>query len=260
MSKDIKELCFDGTGRTGIVTGASSGLGVTFAEALAEIGVNLVICARRKRQLEKVADGLNRRFEVEVVPFECDVTDQNRVRQMVEETVDRFGSLEILINNAGTSAINPSVEMPLDDWKKVIEVNLTGVFICSREAAKEMIKNSYGKIINIASIYGEVGDIFNAAPYYASKGGVVNLTRSLAIEWAKHKINVNAIAPGFFPSEMTEDLFKDEDTLEYIKSRTPINRIGDLRDLKAAIIYLASPGSDYVTGQTLFVDGGWTAL
>lgn len=260
MSKDIKELCFDGTGRTGIVTGGSSGLGITFAEALAEIGVNLVICARREKQLEMVADGLNKRFDAEVVPFVCDVTDQKRVREMVEETVDRFGSLEILVNNAGTSAINPSVDMPLEDWKKVVEVNLTGVFICSRESAKAMMENNYGKIINIASIYGEVGDIFNAAPYYASKGGVVNLTRSFAVEWAKHNIKVNAIAPGFFPSEMTEDLFKDKDTLEYIKSRTPLNRVGNPQDLKAAVIFLAAPGSDYITGQTLFVDGGWTAL
>jgi gluconate 5-dehydrogenase len=259
VSKSVRDLCFEVEGQSAIVTGASSGLGITFAEALAEMGVNQIICARRLEQLEKVADGLNKRFDAKVMPFQCDVTQEDQVQAMVDEAVDQFGSLEILINNAGTAAISPSVDMPLDDWKKVIEVNLTGVFICSRIAARVMMEQNYGKIVNIASIYGEVGDVFAAAPYYASKGGVVNLTRSLAVEWAPNKINVNAIAPGFFPSEMTEDIFADEETFEYIKSRTPLNRVGVPTDLKAALIYLVSPGSDYVTGQTLLVDGGWTA-
>ena len=121
-------------------------------------------------------------------------------------------------------------------------------------------KEKYGKIINIASIYGAVGDIFPAAPYYASKGAVINLTRALAVEWAPHKINVNAIAPGFFPSEMTEEVFKDKQALQHILSRTPLGRTGEPLDLKAALVYLACPSSNYITGQTLFVDGGWTAL
>ena len=149
--------------------------------------------------------------------------------------------------------------MSLEEWKKVIDVNLTGVFLCARTAAREMIKKKYGKIVNIASIYGAVGDIFPTAPYYASKGAVINLTRALAIEWASYKINVNAIAPGFFPSEMTETVFRDEKTLKYILSRTPLGRTGEPLDLKAALTYLTSPASNYVTGQTLFVDGGWTA-
>jgi NAD(P)-dependent dehydrogenase (short-subunit alcohol dehydrogenase family) len=165
----------------------------------------------------------------------------------------------MLVNNAGTASISPSIDMSLEEWKKVIDVNLTGVFLCARTAAREMIKKNYGKIVNIASIYGAVGDIFPTAPYYASKGAVINLTRALAIEWAPYKINVNAIAPGFFPSEMTETVFRDENTLKYILSRTPLGRTGEPLDLKAALTYLASPASNYVTGQTLFVDGGWTA-
>jgi NAD(P)-dependent dehydrogenase (short-subunit alcohol dehydrogenase family) len=123
-----------------------------------------------------------------------------------------------------------------------------------------MMKRKYGKIVNVASIYGAVGDIFHAAPYYASKGAVINLTRAFAIEWAPYKVNVNAIAPGFFPSEMTEQVFKDKNAMKHILSRTPLGRTGEPLDLKAALLYLASPASNYVTGQTIFVDGGWTAL
>ncbi len=135
---------------------------------------------------------------------------------MVKTAVNQFGSLEILVNNAGIASLHPSVEMDIEEWKKVIDVNLTGVFLCARTAAREMAKKNYGKIVNIASIYGAVGDIFQAAPYYASKGAVINLTRAFAIEWTPHKINVNAIAPGFFPSEMTEQVFKDENALNQI--------------------------------------------
>jgi len=260
MSKKVQNLCFDVKGRSAIVTGASSGLGVVFAEALSEAGVNLVIAARRIERLEEVSRDLMDRLDVKVVPFRCDVTREDEVEAMVKKAVDEYGSLEIIVNNAGTAALAPSTELPLEDWKKVIDVNLTGVFTCARMAAREMIEKGYGKVVNIASIYGAVGDVFTASPYYASKGGVVNLTRSLAVEWAPHGINVNAIAPGFFPSEMTGPMFSDPDTLKYLLSRTPLGRLGDPVDLKAALIYLVSPGSDYVTGQTIFVDGGWTAL
>jgi len=254
------ELCFDIKGQTAIVTGASSGLGVTFAETLAERGVNLVIAARRYESLVKVAEELSSEHDVEVIPVKTDVTREDQVINMVKTATEKLGSLEILINNAGIASLSPSVDMSLEEWRKVIDVNLTGVFLCARTAAREMIKKNYGKIVNIASIYGAVGDIFPAAPYYASKGAVINLTRSFAIEWAPYKINVNAIAPGFFPSEMTESIFKDEKSLKHILSRTPLGRTGELLDLKAALIYLASPASNYVTGQTVFVDGGWTAL
>lgn len=260
MTKSVQQLCFEIKGSSAIVTGASSGLGATFAEALAESGVNLVVSARRMRKLEELSKDLEGRYGVNVVPFRCDVTKEEDVKAMVDKAVEENGSLEIIVNNAGTSALAPSTELPLEEWRKVIEVNLTGVFTCARTAAREMMKKRYGKVINVASIYGAVGDIFTASPYYASKGGVVNLTRALAVEWAPHGINVNAIAPGFFPSEMTNPIFEDKDTLNYIIGRTPLNRVGNPIDLKAALIYLASPGSNYVTGQTIYVDGGWTAL
>jgi len=252
--------CYDIEGQTAIVTGASSGLGVSFAEALAECGVNLVIAARRNEKLVKVAEDLTREHSVDVVPVQADVAQEDQVIKIVKTAVDRFGSLQIIVNNAGIGALNPSIQMPLEEWKRVIDVNLTGVFICARTAAREMIKNKYGKIVNIASIYGAVGDIFPTASYYASKGAVINLTRALAIEWAAYKINVNSIAPGFFPSEMTEQVFKDENALKHILSRTPLGRTGEPSDLKSVLLYLASPASNYVTGQTIFVDGGWTAL
>lgn len=254
------ELCFDIREQTAIVTGASSGLGVTFAETLAERGVNMVIAARRYEKLIKVAEDISSKYGVKVVPVQVDVSQEEQVINMMKTAIEKFGSIEILVNNAGAASLSPSVDMSLEEWKKVIDINLTGVFLCARTAAREMIKKKYGKIVNIASIYGAVGDIFPTAPYYASKGAVINLTRALAIEWAVYKINVNAIAPGFFPSEMTESVFRDEKALKYILSRTPLARTGESLDLKAALTYLASPASNYVTEQTIFVDGGWTAL
>jgi len=259
-SQAVMDLCFSIKGQTAIVTGASSGLGVTFAESLAEIGVNLVIAARRYEKLVKVAEDLSSKYKIKAVPVKTDVSQEDQVINMVDTAITNFGSLEILVNNAGVATISPSIDISLEEWKKVIDVNLTGVFLCARTAAREMINRKYGKIVNIASIYGAVGDIFHAAPYYASKGAVINLTRAFAVEWASYKINVNAIAPGFFPSEMTGPIFQDEKALNYIISRTALGRTGEPLDLKAALIYLASPASDYITGQTIFVDGGWTAL
>ena len=253
----VSEL-FDIKGKTAIVTGASSGLGIVFAETLAEMGVNLQIAARRFDKLETVADRL-RNYGVEVVPFRCDVSNHDNVEDLIEDAVINYGKIDILVNNAGISSAIPATEISMDEWREVIEVNLTGVFSCSRSAARQMIKqNTGGKIINISSIYGFGGDVFPASPYYASKGAVINLTRGLAAEWAKYRINVNAIAPGFFPSEMTQDIFRKPEYVEYIRNQTPLGRPGTEDDLKGAVAYLASGASDYVTGQTITVDGGWT--
>ncbi len=260
MDKRTFESCFNLKGQTAIVTGASSGLGVSFAEALAEGGANIVIAARRIDKLTQVAKNLKSSYNVNVLPVKTDVTDEGQVANMVHTAVREFGRIQILVNNAGAASLSPSVDMSVEEWKKVVDVNLTGVFLCARTVAREMIREKHGKIINIASIYGAVGDIFPAAPYYATKAAVINLTRAFAVEWAAYKVNVNAIAPGFFPSEMTVGVFQDKQALEHILSRTPLGRTGEPADLKAALLYLACRASDYVTGQTIFVDGGWTAL
>jgi NAD(P)-dependent dehydrogenase (short-subunit alcohol dehydrogenase family) len=245
-------------GKVAIVTGASSGLGVVFAEALAEMGANLELAARRIDKLNDVADKL-KLLNVKTRPFQCDVSKQEQVQGLIDDAVRAFGRLDIIVNNAGVAAMSPATDITLDEWNKVVSINLTGVFLCARTAARHMIKQGGGKIVNIASIYGAVGDVFPASPYYATKGAVINMTRDLAVEWAPYNIKVNAIAPGFFPSEMTEAIFQEPGYLEYIRKQTPLGRPGSPEDLKGAVVYLSSPASDYVTGQTIFVDGGWTA-
>ena len=245
-------------GKTAVVTGASSGLGVTFAKALAEMGANVELAARRVEKLNEVADDL-RALGVKARAFGCDVSKQENVQGLVDDTVKNFGRLDVIVNNAGVAAMSPATEISVDEWNKVVSVNLTGVFLSARTAARQMMKQGGGSVINIASIYGAVGDVFPASPYYATKGAVINMTRDLAVEWAPFKIRVNAIAPGFFPSEMTEAIFQDPGYMEYITKQTPLGRTGNPDDLKGAVVFLASSASDYVTGQTIFVDGGWTA-
>ncbi len=245
-------------GKVAVVTGASSGLGITFASALAEAGADVELAARRMDKLEEVARDV-RHLNVKARPFQCDVSKPDDVNGLVEDTVKTFGRLDIIVNNAGVAAMSPATEISVEDWNQVVSVNLTGVFLCARTAARQMIEQGLGKVVNISSIYGAVGDVFPASPYYATKGAVINLTRDLAVEWAPYKINVNGIAPGFFPSEMTEAIFKEPRYLEYINRQTPLGRTGNPDDLKGTLVYLASSASDYVTGQTIFVDGGWTA-
>ena len=249
---------FNLKGKVAVVTGSSSGLGITFAQALAEVGANIVLAARRVDKLNEAADTIAK-FGVKVRPIQCDVSQQSQVQSLMDETVKTFGRLDILVNNAGVVAMSPATDISVEDWNRVVSINLTGTFLSARTAAKQMMKQGGGKIVNIASIYGAVGDVFPASPYYATKGAVINLTRDLAVEWAPFKINVNAIAPGFFPSEMTEGIFADPHYLEYINKQTPLGRTGNAEDLKGAVVFLASSASDYVTGQTIFVDGGWTA-
>jgi NAD(P)-dependent dehydrogenase (short-subunit alcohol dehydrogenase family) len=249
---------FNLRGKVAVVTGASSGLGVVFAEALAEMGANVELAARRIEKLTEVANKL-KSLNVKSRPFQCDISKQEQVQALVDDVVKNFGSLDIIVNNAGVAAMSPATDISVEEWNKVVSVNLTGVFLCARTAARQMIKQGGGKVVNIASIYGAVGDVFPASPYYATKGAVINMTRDLAVEWAPFKIRVNAIAPGFFASEMTEAIFQDPGYLEYIRKQTPLGRPGNPDDLKGAVVYLASPASDYVTGQTIFVDGGWTA-
>jgi NAD(P)-dependent dehydrogenase (short-subunit alcohol dehydrogenase family) len=250
---------FDLTGRVAIVTGAGTGIGTQMAEALAELGADVVLCARRPERCEVVAVELAR-LGVRALALRCDVSDKTEVDALVERTVAEFGRIDVVVNNAGTSWGSPAVDHPLDAWQKVIGVNLTGVFLMSQAAARVMIEQGGGKIINISSVAADGSlppELMDAAAYTASKGGVNSLTRELAVKWARYGIMVNAIAPGWFPSEMSKGLLAERE--EGLLAEIPMGRFGGPDDLKGAVAFLASSASDFVTGQVLAVDGGDTA-
>lgn len=251
---------FDLTGKVAIVTGAGSGLGVTFAEGLAEAGAKVVCAGRRLQNIEKTAAGI-REAGHDAIAIQADVADEASVERMVQETVDRYGRVDILVNNAGVANVGPPESVALDDWKHVVEVNLTGVFLCSQVVAREMIRaGNGGSMINIASILGAGASEPSAATAYAAtKGGVVNLTRDLAVHWAPYNIRVNAIGPAYFPSEMTAGLMDMPEVVAEIERRTPLARMGRPDELKGPAVFLASDAASYVTGDILYVDGGWTA-
>jgi NAD(P)-dependent dehydrogenase (short-subunit alcohol dehydrogenase family) len=256
-AKHGREL-FDLTGRAAIVTGGGAGLGRQMAEGLAEMGANLVLCARKKERCERAAQELGA-LGVKTLALGCDVRNPAHIQQVVDAAVAAFGRIDILINNAGASWGAPVEEMKLEHWNKVIETNLTGSFLFAQAAAKFMIPQRAGKIINIASVAGLRGapPEFQATGYHASKGGVITLTKDLACKWAQHNIHVNAIAPGWFPTNMSEVVI--ERNKEMLRKRIPLGRFGGPHDLKGAAIFLASAASDFVTGHVLVVDGGQTA-
>jgi len=250
---------FDLSGRVAIVTGGGSGIGRHMAQALAEGGANVVLCARKVERCEQAAAEIAE-LGVRTLALRCDVREPDDVHAVVERTRDELGRIDVLVNNAGTAWGAPPEEMPLQGWQKVIDVNLTGVFLFAQAAGRAMIADGRGgKIVNIASVAGLGGappEVMNAIPYNASKGGVIAFTRDLACKWARHGINVNAIAPGWFPSEMSRVVLdQNPDLVE----RIPLRRYGGTDDLKGVILFLASPASDYVTGHTLVVDGGQSA-
>jgi NAD(P)-dependent dehydrogenase (short-subunit alcohol dehydrogenase family) len=250
---------FDLSGKVAIVTGGGSGIGLQMATGLAEAGADVVLCARKPERCEAAAEEL-RALGVRALGLRCDVRDPAEVEEVVERTRTELGRIDILVNNAGTSWGAPVEDYPLDGWQKVIDVNLTGVFLCSQAAGRVMIEQQAGKIVNIASVAafgGAPPELMNAVAYNASKGGVVSFTRDLATKWAQHGITVNAIAPGWFPTDMNKVLLEGQGDayLEHI----PLRRFGGPDDLKGAVVFLASRASDYVTGQTLVVDGGQSA-
>lgn len=253
----VKKL-FDLTGRVAIITGGSVGLGRQMAEGLAEMGANLVLCARKRERCEQAALELQK-LGVKTLALGCDVKDPAGVQTVVEAAVNEFGSIDTLINNAGTSWGAPVESMTLEQWNKVIETNLTGTFLFSQAVGKIMIKQRRGKIINMASVAGLRGSPpkFSAIGYSASKGGVIIFTKDLACKWGMHNIQVNAIAPGWFPTDMSEKLI--ERNKEALLAGIPLGRFGGPDDLKGAAIFLASAASDFVTGHILVVDGGQSA-
>jgi len=254
---NVKQL-FDLTGRVAIVSGGSMGLGRQMAEGLAEMGATLVLCARKKERCEEAAEALRSRG-VLTLALACDVKDQAAIQQVVDATLAKFGRIDILINNAGVSWGASVEEMTLEQWDKVLSTNLTGTFLFCQAAGKAMVAQGSGKIINIASVAGLGGASveLQAIGYHASKGGVIAFTKDLACKWAPHNIQVNAIAPGWFPTHMSDWVI--EHRRESLLAKIPLGRFGGDHDLKGAAVFLASDASAYVTGHVLVVDGGQTA-
>ena len=244
-------------GRTAVVTGASSGLGDRFVRVLHAAGATVVATARRAHRLDALADDLGDR----IVPVAGDLTDPAAREAVVERALAVSGSLDVLVNNAGYGVPAPAESEPLEDFVRTLDINLVAVYHLCQLAARPMLAAGRGSIVNIASILGLVASApIKEAGYCASKGAVVNLTRQLGCEWGRKGVRVNAIAPGWFPSEMTQDdMFDDPSGRDFIDRTTPMGRPGELEELDGALLFLAGDGSGYVTGQVLAVDGGWTA-
>jgi len=255
----LKQL-FDLSGRVALVTGGSRGLGSEIAEGLAEAGASLMLLARREQWLAPTVEAMKQQgFRCEGAL--CDVAKRDEIDAVVKRTLDTFGQIDILVNNAGVTWGAPAEAMPFDKWRQVLDVNLTGAFLFSQACGREMIKRKYGRIVNVASIAGLKSSMpggIHYAGYASSKAGLLGLTRELAAQWAPHNIRVNAIAPGFFPSRMTEKVL--EAAQPYIEAGIPMARVGRPGELKGVAVFLAAPASDYITGQTIIVDGGATIV
>ena len=246
------------TDKTAIVTGGSKGIGYGMACALANAGADIIIVCRNLAEGQKSAAEISAAFKRKAIAISCDVTKSASVDAMVTKAISEFGRIDILLNNAGMNIRKPAVEITEDDWDQVLDCNLKGVFLVASRVGKEMLKQGHGKIINVSSIFGMVGFPL-LAPYCASKGGIVQLTKSLALEWAKNNINVNSLAPGYIRTPMTEDWLSEPERLARILSATPMDRLGSIEDLAGPVVFLASECSNYITGHTLMVDGGWVA-
>ena len=247
---------FDLSGKAAIVTGTSRGLGQYFARALAKAGADLVITSRdisRLTEFKQEIESLGQK----ALPVQLDVLSQSDIENMVSITMKEYGRIDILVNNAGLNIRRPSTDVSQQDWDTVLDTNLKGSFFCAQAVAKEMIKRKYGRIINVGSctcVFGMEG----IAPYTASRGAILSMTRSLAAEWGKFGITVNVLAPGWFKTAQNAVLYENKEWVEYITNRIPLNRPGLPNDLDGTVIFLASDASEYITGQIILVDGGFT--
>lgn len=250
----MSDSLFDLTGRVAIVTGTSRGLGQCFARALARAGADLVLTSRKRESLAA--------FEIEIklmgrraISLELDVRDQGSIERMAAAAEAAYGKIHILVNNAGCNVRKPALDVTWDEWNRVLDTNLRGTFFTSQAVARGMIASRYGRIINIGSVTSVFG-YAGLAPYGASRGGVRQLTMSLADDWGKHGITVNCLAPGWFKTDQNKVLYENQEWVDYLVDRIPVKRPGEPRDLESAVVFLAAESSRYITGQTLLVDGG----
>ena len=251
---------FDLSGKAAIVTGGGRGLGFALAEALAEAGCDLMLCSRKAVNCQEAARKL-KRLGVNAVGKKCDITDSSDVAELRDAALKAFGKIDILINNSGAAWGAPTEDYPLKGWQKVINVNVTGTFLCSQIIGKSMIIEGKGKIISLSSIFSTVGapsNVMDAIAYNTSKGAVEAFSRDLAVKWAKYQICVNTIAPSFIETDLTRETMQKGG--KHILDLVPMGRFGVPADLKGAVIFLSSAASDYITGTTIYVDGGYRAM
>jgi NAD(P)-dependent dehydrogenase (short-subunit alcohol dehydrogenase family) len=241
--------------KVAVVTGARRGIGRAIALEFAKEGAKVVVSDIELTECQAVCDEI-RKLGSDAIAVKCDVTKKNEVDEMMEKAVRKFGKLDIMVNNAGVYVAKPVAQTTEKDWDFVVGINLKGVFLCSSAAAKHMMKQNGGKIISTASIAGKVG-FADSSAYCASKGGIISMTKELAMELAPHHINVNAVAPGVIETNMTKGMTDDEKAKQGLLMSIPLGRIGKPEDIAKAVVFLASDESDYVTGHTLVVDGGW---
>jgi len=242
-------------GKVAVVTGARRGIGRAIALEMAKEGAKIVVSDIDLKECEAVCDEI-RKLGSEAIAVKCDVTKKDEVDEMMEKAVHKFGRIDIMANNAGVYVAKPLEQTTEKDWDFVVGINLKGVFLCSNAAARYMIRQKSGKIISTASIAGKVG-FADSSAYCASKGGIISMTKELAMELAPYNINVNAVAPGVIATNMTKDMMDDEKAKQGLLMSIPLKRVGKPEDIAKAVVFLASEDSDYVTGHTLVVDGGW---
>ena len=245
-------------GHAALITGSAQGLGFTIAKGMQDAGADIILSDVSENALEKARESLRASGHDAAGSYVFDISDEAQVTEAVNAIERDIGPIDILVNNAGIHKRSMLIDMPVENWRKVIDVNLSGAFIVGRAAARGMIARRRGKIINIASINALMVRP-NIGNYCAAKGGIVTLTKSMATEWGEYNINVNAIGPGYFLTELTKPLSEDASFDSWVKSEVPLKRWGDPKDLIGLAVMLASPASDYITGQTIYVDGGWQA-
>lgn len=245
-------------GRTALITGASGGLGKAAALAFAEVGCDVIIAARNLPALEDVAAAVVRKGR-RCLAMQTDITQAAEVQHLVKEALEHFQHIDILVNNAAVAVEKSLADISEEEWRRVIDTDLHGTFLCAQTVGKTMIGRRQGRIINVASVLGLVA-VPTLGSYGAAKGGVIQLTRYLAAEWARYQVTVNALAPGYFLSPMNEARFADSDVLDHTIRRIPMRRLATYDDLTPVLVFLASEGARYITGQVIVVDGGWTIL